>query len=57
MAFASPVGIAVATPLGEIIGMRWLFVVLGIGGTVVTLLGFLSPVILAVGRRVPDADA
>ncbi|WP_206185895.1 MFS transporter [Sphingosinicella sp. BN140058] len=43
MGLATPVGLGLATPLGELIGVRWLFVTLGILGAVVTLLGFLSP--------------
>lgn len=42
MGLASPVGLAVATPLGEAIGVRWLFVVLGLVGATILLAGFLS---------------
>lgn len=42
MGLASPVGLAVATPLGEAIGVRWLFVALGLAGTTILLAGFLS---------------
>ena len=42
MGLASPVGLAVATPLGEAIGVRWLFVVLGLAGATILLAGFLS---------------
>lgn len=45
MGLAGPIGLAVATPLGELIGVRWLFVTMGIAGGVVCLLGFLSPVL------------
>lgn len=48
---AAPVGLAFATPLGEAIGVRWLFVVLGIGGGLVTLTGFLSPVLRSLDDR------
>lgn len=43
MALAAPVGLALATPLGEIIGIRWLFAVAGIAGALVSIIGFLSP--------------
>ena len=42
MALAAPIGLALATPLGELIGIRWLFAVVGILGTIVSLLGFFS---------------
>jgi DHA3 family macrolide efflux protein-like MFS transporter len=43
MGLAAPVGLLIATPLGELIGVRWLFVLVGLLGTAVMLLGFLSP--------------
>jgi DHA3 family macrolide efflux protein-like MFS transporter len=43
MGLAAPVGLVIATPLGELIGVRWLFVLVGLLGTAVMLLGFLSP--------------
>ncbi|MCA9876144.1 MAG: MFS transporter [Thermomicrobiales bacterium] len=43
MGLAAPVGLLIGTPLGEIIGVRWLFVLVGLLGAAVTLLGFLSP--------------
>lgn len=42
MGLASPVGLAVATPFGEAIGVRWLFVTLGLVGATILLMGFLS---------------
>jgi DHA3 family macrolide efflux protein-like MFS transporter len=39
---AAPVGIAFAAPLGELIGVRWLFVVVGTGAALICLAGFLS---------------
>lgn len=48
---AAPIGLAFATPLGEAIGVRWLFVVLGIAGGLVTLAGFLSPVLRSLDDR------
>ena len=42
MGIASPVGLALATPLGETIGVRWLFVTLGLAGSAILLAGFLS---------------
>jgi DHA3 family macrolide efflux protein-like MFS transporter len=42
MGLAAPVGLAIATPLGELIGVRWLFVVMGLAGGCVSIVGFLS---------------
>ena len=39
---AGPVGLALAAPLGEALGSRWLFVLLGACGGLVMLLGFAS---------------
>lgn len=50
MGLASPIGLAIATPLGEWIGVRWLFVVLGLIGAAVSLLGFASPVLCRVNQ-------
>ena len=52
MALAAPVGLALATPLGEAIGVRWLFVAVGVAGCLVSLLGLLSPKLL----RIESAD-
>jgi DHA3 family macrolide efflux protein-like MFS transporter len=43
MGLAAPVGLVIATPLGELIGVRWLYVLVGLLGTAVMMLGFLSP--------------
>lgn len=45
MGLAAPIGLAIATPLGEAIGVRWLFVVMGLAGTLICMAGFLSPVL------------
>ena len=50
MALAAPVGLALATPLGEAIGVRWLFVAIGVAGTLVSLSGFLSPALRNLDR-------
>ena len=42
LGLAAPLGLVVATPLGERIGTRWLFVTLGGLGATVVALGFLS---------------
>lgn len=42
MGLSAPVGLTLTTPLGELIGIRWLFVIMGCVGSVVCLLGFLS---------------
>lgn len=48
---AAPIGLALATPLGEAIGIRWFFVLTGALGGVIGLLGFLSPHMLEVENR------
>lgn len=50
MGLASPIGLALATPLGEWIGVRWLFVVLGLLGAIASLLGFTSPILRRLGH-------
>lgn len=44
MGLAAPVGLLAAAPLGEILGVRWLFVLTGGLGTLVCLIASLSPV-------------
>jgi MFS transporter, DHA3 family, macrolide efflux protein len=51
MAFTAPVGFAIATPLEKLIGVRWLFVVLGFAGAVIALFGFLSQAIRSMETR------
>lgn len=51
IALSAPVGLAIATPLGELIGVRWLFVGMGLLSGVVCLLGLLSPVIRGMDRK------
>ncbi|WP_151720077.1 MFS transporter [Gemmobacter serpentinus] len=52
MGLAAPVGLAIATPVGELIGIRWLFVAMGVVSGLVAMTGFLSPVLLA--KAAPD---
>ena len=52
MGLAAPVGLVIATPLGELIGVRWLFVMVGLLGTAVTILGFFSPHVRALDDEV-----
>lgn len=54
MGLAAPVGLALAAPLGELIGVRGLFVLMGVLGGAVSLCGFLSPALRQL--RVPDAS-
>ena len=49
IALAAPVGLAIATPLGELIGVRWLFVGMGLLSGVICLLGLFSRVIRRLG--------
>lgn len=50
---ASPMGLALASPLGEWLGVRWLFVITGVLGTLVILAGFLSAPLM----RLEDGEA
>ena len=54
---AAPLGLAIATPIGEVLGVRWLFVLLGTVGGVVMLLGFLSPGIRRIDERGGGCEA
>lgn len=48
MALAAPVGLALATPLGELLGIQLLFVVMGVSSTLVCLLGFASKSVMRI---------
>lgn len=50
IALSAPIGLAIATPLGELIGVRWLFVGMGLLSGAICLLGLLSPMIRNLGR-------
>lgn len=56
MGLAAPVGLALATPIGELIGVRWLFVLVGLLGGAVSLLGLFSPAILGLERQADAAS-
>lgn len=58
MGLAGPVGLALAGPLGEWLGVRWLFAAQGLLGTLVCLLGLLSPSLrrLDAASTRPSAD-
>jgi DHA3 family macrolide efflux protein-like MFS transporter len=49
MGLAAPIGLMVAGLLGELIGSRWLFVLMDVLGGGVSLIGFLSPALLRMG--------
>lgn len=51
MTLAGPVGLALAGLVGELVGARWLFVLMGILAGCISLLGFLSPALLRIGRE------
>jgi DHA3 family macrolide efflux protein-like MFS transporter len=53
MGLAAPVGLAVATPLGELIGIRWLFVAMGVAGGCVSLVGLFSRPLLTMDQKAP----
>ena len=50
MAFAGPIGLALAIPIGEWIGVRWLFVLMGVVAGCVSLLAFRSSALPELGR-------
>lgn len=50
MALAAPVGLALAAPLGEWVGIRGVFMVAGLLGALASLAGFLSPSLRALDR-------
>ena len=54
MTLGAPVGLALASPLGELIGMRWLFVLLGVLAGCVSLIGFWSTALRRFGRRMHE---
>jgi len=51
MGLAAPVGLAIAAPLGAVIGIRALFIAMGIAGGVIALLALRSKSIIALGAR------
>ncbi|MFC0130513.1 MFS transporter [Ralstonia solanacearum] len=51
MGLAAPVGLALFTPLGEVIGVRALFAITGLLGAVASLAGFLSPSLMRLDRQ------
>lgn len=51
MAFAAPIGLALAGPLGEWIGIRGVFIVAGLLGAVASLAGLFSPSLMALNRH------
>lgn len=52
MALTGPVGMVLAIPVGEWIGVRWLFVLVGMVAGCVSLLAFRSRALIRLGR--PD---
>jgi DHA3 family macrolide efflux protein-like MFS transporter len=48
MGLAAPVGLALAAPLGELIGVRGIFIVGGFASAAICLLGFASPSMLRI---------
>lgn len=51
MNLAAPVGLLVISPLGDIFGVRSVFVIAGVLGAVVSVSGFLSRDLLSLGRE------
>lgn len=50
MALAAPIGLALAAPVGEWVGVRGVFFIAGVLGALASLAGFLSPALLALDR-------
>ena len=57
MGLAAPVGLALFTPLGEVIGVRALFAIAGLLGAAASLAGFLSPSLMRLDRRPSRSEA
>ncbi|WP_102126144.1 MFS transporter [Deinococcus planocerae] len=55
MGLAGPVGLALAAPLGEWLGVRGLFVAAGVLSALASLAGFLSPALLRLEGTAADA--
>jgi DHA3 family macrolide efflux protein-like MFS transporter len=51
MAAAGPIGMALAIPVGELVGTRWLFVLMGATAGCFSLLAFRSSALLGLGRK------
>lgn len=51
MAFAAPIGLALAAPVGEWFGIRGVFFIAGALGALASLAGFLPPALLALDRQ------
>ncbi|UEM25409.1 MFS transporter (plasmid) [Skermanella mucosa] len=56
MGLAAPVGLGLLTPLGEVFGVRGMFIVAGLFGMTVSLSGFLSRPVMALDRRRLETD-
>lgn len=57
LGLAAPVGLMILGPLGEILGVRWLFVIAGLLGAVASISGFLSSKIRIMNRSTENNDA
>jgi DHA3 family macrolide efflux protein-like MFS transporter len=51
MGLAAPMGLALAAPLGELVGVQGIFVVGGLTSAVICLLGFASPSLLRIEEK------
>lgn len=56
VALAAPIGLALAAPVGEWVGVRGVFFVAGSLGALASLAGFLSPALLALDRTSGQAN-
>jgi DHA3 family macrolide efflux protein-like MFS transporter len=53
MGVGAPIGLAIATPVGEAIGVRWLFVVAGLLGALICIAGLFSRPLMRLDDRLP----
>ncbi|PWC34597.1 hypothetical protein TSO352_23005 [Azospirillum sp. TSO35-2] len=51
MGLAAPAGLALAMPIGDLVGVNWLFAAAGFLGAAITLLGLLSPALMRLDLR------
>ncbi|MCG5243630.1 MFS transporter [Azospirillum doebereinerae] len=56
MGLAAPVGLGLLTPLGELFGVRGMFIVAGMFGVAISVSGFLSRPLMALDRRRLETD-
>jgi DHA3 family macrolide efflux protein-like MFS transporter len=56
MGLGAPIGLAIATPVGEALGVRWLFVGSGLLGALLCFAGLFSRPLMRLDERMPARD-